>query len=142
MRDYKELTKYWRTIDSAWQKKMGPVCKEFGISYLDRILINIIAVNGPLTKNELSRQVYVIQQNLTRALQRLEESGFISTGTDSVDLRRRIIRITEFGMETHNKLHTSINEIWSSMLEGIPDADVKNFIAFMHILSEKSANNT
>lgn len=87
---------------------------EFGLSISQAIIIAELSRHGGCSQDELRARVKLDKGNVTRALQYLEENGFVRRKQDCVD--RRIIRVhaTQKARSTDRKLHALAIQ-WNEM---------------------------
>ncbi len=139
MVDFSYLTRLWRSNSMIWQQKLEPICSEFGITYVDRTILDELSLNDSLTKKELAKNLGTIHQNLTRSIKRLQEQQLISFATSEVDMRQTHIKITHQGMDINNKINHSINKIWAELLNNIAQPDIQAFTNVLEVLPKQAS---
>jgi MarR family transcriptional regulator, organic hydroperoxide resistance regulator len=90
-----------RLVEHSWEK----VLRGHDMTYAGLIVLHSIA-RCPASQRDIARAARVTDQTMSRTVDRLERSGFVTRGTDPHDERRRVIAITEAGRTTFEKLST------------------------------------
>ena len=122
--NYDLLTELWRDINIAWRKKLEPICKEQGVTYLDRLILDAVNKRPHLNKKELALQLNAIHQNLTRSLNRLTQQKLIQLAKSTQDMRVIEISLTPKGQRVNLKLNKAINSVWKASLQDIQNQQI------------------
>lgn len=136
MPDYGYLTRLWRSNTIIWQNKLSPICSSFGVTYVDRVILDELSIRGPQTKRQLAENLGTIHQNLTRSIKRLQEQHLVSATEVENDMRRLKIEITKQGLIVNRNINDSINKEWEKILLNASSADLKAFTKILELGSE------
>ena len=93
----------WGQISSKLDEVLAPA--KLNISKFN-ILMIIKHVGGydGIQQNEISKRLLVTASNITKLLDKLEKDGIITRNTKKGDRRVKLIRITDYGSKTLDKI--------------------------------------
>ena len=93
----------WGQISSKLDEVLAPA--KLNISKFN-ILMIIKHVGGydGIQQNEISKRLLVTASNITKLLDKLEKDGLITRNTKKGDRRVKLIRITDYGSKTLDKI--------------------------------------
>lgn len=78
--------------------------------------------DGPLPQRTLARRCQVTDQTMSRTLDRLAKSGFVTRAPDPADARRHVTRLTTRGRAVHERAVRAERED-PGLLGGLDDGD-------------------
>jgi len=106
-RDYREpaLIRLTGTISRSCRMYADRYVAEFGLSISQAIIVAELSRHGGCSQDELRARVKLDKGNVTRALQYLEENGFVLRKQDRADRRVIRVRATRKALATDRKLH-------------------------------------
>lgn len=133
---YDVLTYLWRENTAAWANELDATCAKLGISYVDRIIVSILAKHKHLTKKDLAQKLNTIHQNLTRSIKRLDSEGIIIITKNKYDKRILYIALTAKGKSIENKLRKTIDSTWQKALKNISAKDIAKLGDLLQIMRD------
>ncbi|MDQ0376843.1 MarR family winged helix-turn-helix transcriptional regulator [Amycolatopsis thermophila] len=84
-----------RLVEQRWNARL----EALGLSHAGLIALHTLRA-GPLSQRELARQCQVTDQTMSRTLERLSRSGFVTRVPDPLDGRRSLASLTPAGVAT------------------------------------------
>lgn len=81
-----------RLVENAWHEALA----EHDLTHAGLIVLHFLGA-GPLSQSALATRARVENQTMSRTLERLERSGFVSRDRDAADGRRVLVSITDVG---------------------------------------------
>ncbi|PEN13288.1 MarR family transcriptional regulator [Longibacter salinarum] len=86
------------------------------------------AQDGGLCRYEVSDRLLTPGPDVTRLLDRLEESGFVRRAKDPADRRRVRAHITEDGLNVLDELDNVLNTLHQRQLDNLDDGELQTLI--------------
>jgi DNA-binding MarR family transcriptional regulator len=97
--------------------------KPLGLNVARHRAISVIARLEPCAMNELAEFAAVDRTTLTRTVDQLVRSGWVTRATPKADRRQVRLTLTREGREVFRKALKALYRINLAALEGIPDAE-------------------
>ncbi len=91
-----------RLVEHSWEK----VLRSQDMTHAGLIVLHSIAGGGAASQRDIAKNARVTDQTMSRTIDRLERSGYVTRDTDPRDERRRVIAITDAGRLTYERLLT------------------------------------
>ena len=112
----------WGQISSKLDEVLAPA--KLNISKFN-ILMIIKHVGGydGIQQNEISKRLLVTASNITKLLDKLEKDGLITRNTKKGDRRVKLIRITDYGSKTLDKIWPKYLKITKKINSHIASVD-------------------
>ena len=112
----------WGQISSKLDEVLAPA--KLNISKFN-ILMIIKHVGGydGIQHNEISKRLLVTASNITKLLDKLEKDGLITRNTKKGDRRVKLIRITDYGSKTLDKIWPKYLKITKKINSHIASVD-------------------
>ncbi|MBB6404101.1 MarR family winged helix-turn-helix transcriptional regulator [Arthrobacter sp. AZCC_0090] len=85
-----------RLVEHAWNEKLSGM----GLTHAGVIVLEVLAVKGPVTQSMLAQIVRVQAQTMGKTLARLEAHGHVSRTRGVSDRRSQMVSLTEAGEHT------------------------------------------
>lgn len=85
-----------RLVEHAWNEKLSGM----GLTHAGVIVLEVLAVKGPVTQSMLAQIVRVQAQTMGKTLARLEAHGHVSRTRGVSDRRSQMVSLTEAGERT------------------------------------------
>jgi DNA-binding MarR family transcriptional regulator len=101
------------------------------------ILFHLLTQDKIFVQDELVGQLDISKPAVSRALQSLEEKGYIIREKHPTDKRANQIRLTAAAQETSRQVIRIYEEIFATAAAGIPAEQVADFIQLFQIVSEQ-----
>lgn len=132
------LTVAWRRCDALMKSRVGDFCKQHGLRYVDRIIMDTLYDLGSCCKKDLSQHLMTVPESLTRALSRLTQSKLIKLHPHHTDKRSSILSLSPHGAKLTRALRSYTANIWAEMLDDLPINKKKYFTeALLHMSNKK-----
>jgi len=77
---------------------------------------------GPRTMKDLAAHVGLHQSTMTRIVEKLERSGYISRDRNPKNLREVHVDLTQNGRQVHQRLDEQSSQVFSAVLDLLPEA--------------------
>jgi len=110
---------------------------QFGVTAQEASVLVHCAEEGETSAGKLARVMGRDKGKITRFVDRLEASGFVSRRNDSRDHRLLIIKATSKGLRFAPQLKTRFEEVRSQFFEGVLNVDIDKLET---VLSQLHAN--
>lgn len=78
--------------------------KHFGIGVVEWRLLSMLAVEDGITANRICQVIGLDKSAVSRSLQLLEQSAFVTSQVDSSDARRYTVSLTAEGRALHDRV--------------------------------------
>ena len=104
-----------RLVEQEW----NAVLARNGLNHAGLLTLHALR-HGPHSQRELAACSFVEEQTMSRVLDRLERSGYVSRGRDPQDRRRLLVRGTDEGLAAYER------SIGQAQLEQMVAAQVEN----------------
>jgi DNA-binding MarR family transcriptional regulator len=85
-----------RLVEHAWNEKL----RSMGLTHAGVIVMEVLAVKGPISQSMLAQIVRVQAQTMGKTLSRLEAHGHVSRARSLSDRRSQVVSLTEAGEHT------------------------------------------
>lgn len=131
MNNITQIEQLMKEISFIHFKRMYPMIKKIGLYPGQEFFLRCIIENNGLTQRELANLTRRESATITKAIQRLENSGYIKRKVDSHDKRRTHIYITDLGVQTYKQVesfHKNESEAFQKILT---EEDVEHFLAIL-----------
>lgn len=136
--DYGLLTDLLRENNTQWQQVLEPILSGLGVTFVDRIILDKLAKNSGISKNDLASMMGTMHQNLTRSINRLEVQGFLTVSKKpSLDNRQIYLDITTKGIGINKVINTKINIIWRDIFSQSSSDDIEKLVSTLYLIKNK-----
>jgi MarR family transcriptional regulator for hemolysin len=112
--------------------------QRLGMTAQEAALLLYCVDEGETSAGRLARRMGRDKGKITRFVDRLEASGFLTRRSDPRDGRLLIIRATRRGRRVAPKLKARFEEIRGRFFQGIPNVDMDQFEAVLSRLDENA----
>ena len=104
--------------------------REFDISQPQYNVLRILRGAGAegLCRNEISARMVTAMPDMSRLLDRMERSGWITRERDEKDRRQVLTFITDSGRKLLAMMESQVNEQTHQLLEGVKSSDLKKLL--------------
>jgi len=130
------ISRLFRTsirLQTAFDRCFSP----FGVTAQEAAVLVHCAQEGETSAGKLAKVMGRDKGKITRFVDRLEASGFVSRRNDSRDHRLLIIKATSKGLRFAPQLKTRFEEVRSQFFEGVLNVDIDKLET---VLSQLHAN--
>ena len=120
-------TQAWRKTAKLWEIRLENLCREFGATYVDRLIISSLGKSVKQNKKEIASVLCTESQSLTRSLSRLEEANLLSVSASEEDLRFQIYCLTGKGEELYHRIEAANSAVWDIAIKGVSEKELRSF---------------
>ena len=85
----------------------------------------------PPCPRDIEEEFHLSHPTVSGLLSRLEKKGFVELRTDQQDRRCKRIYVLPRGVESHDKMHRTIQRIEAQLVSGFTEAEAEQFEAFL-----------
>lgn len=117
----------WRQQNNALQ----PVRDRLGLGRGQPRLLVKLSQLGPCSQNRLSQEMEADPASVSRMVDLLCKSGFLSRSEDEADRRTNIISLTAKGMDAASIWQAECQKVSIAMLEGFTPDEEERFRTFL-----------
>jgi MarR family transcriptional regulator, organic hydroperoxide resistance regulator len=80
-----------------------PILDEFGITYPQHLVIDVLAEGGNLSVGEIAERLSLEPSTITPLLKRLESAGFVSRSRNPLNERQVVVSLLPSGQTLHQQ---------------------------------------
>lgn len=117
----------WRLSQEAGYILEDLYSQEYNIKGESWRFMAMLASSAPVSAKELGELLDMDQVQVTRALNKLLENGYVSRRTDPRDRRKVILNLNRKGMAVYQAIVVMAKELERRMLAELPPADQAHF---------------
>lgn len=133
MKRKKSLIKAILDIYRISQAYITPRASKYGISrgqwyFFNRLLLD----HDGISQEQLSDEMNVDSAHTTRAIKKLEESGFVFRKPDPHDARRKNVFVTEKAMAIKDDYHDIYKELNQILVDGFSEEELELVPSFLY----------
>ena len=114
-----------RLVEHSWNARL----REHGVSHAGLIVLSTLG-RGPTSQRDLADDQHVTEQTIGRTIAHLESTGHVIRRSDPADRRRRVVELTESGVDpagrdvrhrrTTHRRHPDGRRAWTSRSSAAP----------------------
>ena len=105
--------------------------KHFGIGVVEWRMLSMLAVENDISANRICQVIGLDKSAVSRSLQVLEASGYVSSRIDPGDARRNTVSLTESGRALHDRVLLVALERERRLLRGLSPEEVDILIELL-----------
>lgn len=113
--------------------------REFGIGVLEWRVLAALALLGSATAREVADLTVLDKSNVSRAVRRLLDRGFVERAGHPADGRMRILSLTPAGRALHDRVAVRSRERERRLFEGWDERDRERFRALVARVDARAA---
>ena len=117
------------------RKYLNDSLAEYGLNLLQAMCILTIEQKDDITQKELTEMLYLTKSGITKAINKLQEEGFVVKERSQKDNRKFVLKLTEKSKEIIPTLN-AINDEWEQKI-GLTDLD-DDFVETLKDITYKS----
>ena len=133
-----ELFRYFQIISKHSNEYLDTKLKEYELCSCHRIFIKRIYENPGITRDKLKNIAHVHASNVTRAIDYMEEKGYITKVLKEDDKRICLLYPTKKLKEVYDVLVEAEKEWTSIITEGLSEEELEQYKKFLAISTELS----
>jgi DNA-binding MarR family transcriptional regulator len=117
------------------------VCvEELGVTASQGYILLALPETGSVTMNDLSVRMKLANSTMTRMVDQLIQKRMITREPDPEDRRIVRVRLTEQGQDIKIRLKKTMQDLFSQVLEDIPDGEREQIIHSLETLTQSIVN--
>ena len=124
----------WRLSQEAGYILEDHYSKEYNIKGESWRFMAMLASSAPVSAKELGELLDMDQVQVTRALNKLLDIGFVSRRTDPKDRRKVILNLSKKGAEVYQSIVLMAQELEKELLAGISEKEQTSFKETLSVL--------
>jgi len=117
----------WRLSQEAGYILEGYYGKKYNIRGESWRFMAMLASSAPISAKKLGETLDMDQVQVTRALNKLLDNGYVSRRTDPRDRRKVILNLSKCGAEVYQDIAVKAKELEGKLLAQMPKAEQENF---------------
>jgi len=107
------------------------IAEQVGLGATDEKTLFILRHYGSLTAGEIAQHTGLTTASVTNLIDRLEHKGFVQRVRDTADRRRVIVQPNQARLAELDRLFSSIQASFDTLLEGYSDAELAVIADFL-----------
>lgn len=111
---------------------------KFDVTSLEWRTIAPLGRYGPLTASEIVDATVMDKSNVSRAIKRLMDRGFIRRRPDSQDRRRQVVELTDAGQDIYERIAATSQDRQNRLIEVLSDAERAEFLRLLEKLEARA----
>ena len=119
---------YYRSVSSSVSDIYGTL---YGLTVPEWRTMAVLGPHRALSAGEIVERSSMDKVNVSRAISRLRERGFLKRDIDGDDRRRLVLRLTEDGRDAFKTLVPKLLDLEKTLLAGLSDAEVQELLRLM-----------
>jgi DNA-binding MarR family transcriptional regulator len=117
------------------------VCvEELRITASQGYILMALPEAGSVTMNELSEKMRLANSTMTRMADQLVQKGMVRREPDTNDRRVVRVRLTEQGQDVRTRFKEALVNLFSQVLEDIPEGEKENILHDLETLNQSILN--
>ena len=119
---------FYRSVSDS---VLGIYGSKFDLTVSEWRVMVVIKPNRVLSAGEIVEQSSMTNVDVSRAVARLQKSGFLKRDINGDDKRRAALRLTERGVKIFNALVPMVTKLETDLLQGLSDDEIRSFLSAM-----------
>jgi len=112
--------------------------RESGLSAREWRVLALLGCKGAMMPAQVAAESGMDRATITRAVGRLEKLGYVFTGGDEADRRRKVIYMTDKGVATCNEIRPLMDERGLEFEKALSKTEKKYYFQIMTKLQKKA----
>ena len=138
-----EIERLVQQLTRQGQARLAARVGAYGLTLLQYVALLTIARLGPdVTMGEIGEAIHAPASSMTGIVDRLEREGFVERGRHPADRRAVVARITPPGATIVREIEAQRRGELDAVLNGLSDADLRQFIALLSRMLDRTAAGT
>jgi len=117
----------WRLSQEAGYILEGYYGKKYNIRGESWRFMAMLASSAPISAKKLGETLDMDQVQVTRALNKLLDNGYVSRRTDPRDRRKVILNLSKSGTEVYQDIAVKAKDLETRLLEQMPAGEREDF---------------
>ena len=120
--------------DRLHRKAFEVLVSRLGIHRSQHMMLMHLAKNEGIAQKTIAKHMQISEAAVAVSIKKLEASGYIEKNSNEKDGRCNDIKITQLGCEIVNASEKFFAEIDSTMIKGISDGMLQNFVLCLEMM--------
>tara|TARA_R110002096_G_scaffold52556_20_gene137369 strand:- start:4959 stop:5477 length:519 start_codon:yes stop_codon:yes gene_type:complete len=112
--------------------------RESGLSSREWRVLGMLGCNGPMMPAQVAADTGMDRATITRAVSRLEKLGYVFTGSDDQDRRRKVLYLTQKGATTCEDVRPIMDAKGQAFEDVLTKQELKYYYQIMAKLQAKA----
>lgn len=122
----RELVQNMLRLPILFRKQISQPCRALSaLPPMQLYVLGAIEAHACINMTNLSREVAVKSQQLTRLVEALVERGYVERVSDPTNRRVVLVRLTEFGSAFLREIHSQLVESLFPLFKELPQDDLR-----------------
>ncbi len=128
---------FFATINNALSRGASRLyLEQFGIGIVDWRVVSMLAIEPGIAAARICEVIALDKGATSRALERLDQAGYLSNSAVATDPRRRLWTLNRKGYQLHDQILSIALEREAKLLEGVDPDDLQVFLRVMRIMRQ------
>ncbi len=137
MPDIKDIWLYANNIIRSSRQMVNDGLRPMGLSSAEgNILLHLFTGDAKIRQEDLSLQLDISKPAVSRALDSLENKGYVLREKDPVDRRVSRVILTQKARRIESRLEDVYNRVFSVAARGVSEEEIQEFIKLFGRVSE------
>ncbi|WP_037493973.1 MarR family winged helix-turn-helix transcriptional regulator [Sneathiella glossodoripedis] len=119
---------YYKAVSSSVSDLYGSL---FGLSVSEWRTMAVLGPHGILSASEIVERSSMDKVNVSRAIKKLQKTGYLKRDVDGDDKRKAVLRLTEEGEKVYLALIPMVMELEQDLLDGLSEKEVEQLKSLM-----------
>lgn len=119
---------YYRAVSNSVSDLYGTL---FGLSVSEWRTMAVLGPQGTLSASEIVERSSMDKVNVSRAIKKLQKTGYLKRDIDGKDKRKAVLRLTQEGRKIYLALIPMIKELESDLLDSLTSDEVEQLKSLM-----------
>ncbi len=135
------LESRFRKLNRIYRRSMRDNLLSHGLYFGQPPILYTLMDSGGCTQKEISEKLSISQATVAVSIRRLLKGGFITKSSDSKDLRRNRIELTEMGRHAAEACRADSNRLFTKMCKGLNSDEIQSLSGYFLRLSNNLEAN-
>lgn len=132
--DYREMVHKLISTSLIHRYHITKAAQKAGLYYGQPMILEYIKNNNLCTQKELANSLHISPASVATSIKRLEKNGFVNRVTDSEDVRKNRLFLTESGIKVLKNFRNVCDDTDKKMFEGFSQEECKLLCNFLERL--------
>jgi DNA-binding MarR family transcriptional regulator len=114
-----------KRLESALRAQLDLICRDKGITTMQYVALSVLHVHPGMSSAQLAARSFVSPQSANQMVTTLERTGYLVRAPYEQNRRILQISLTEKGLELLAACDGAVDDLESTMLEGVDDGAQK-----------------
>ena len=105
--------------------------KHFGVGVVEWRILSMLAVESGITANRISQVIGLDKSAVSRAVQTLQNAGYVDGQTDDQDARKYTLSLTDSGQQIHDRVLQTALERERRLLGDFTPEEVDTLVSLL-----------